>query len=151
MSNIQPTRADTFEVTVHVQNVLHPNKIMLNCGVWDKRSGGRKDSEELKYPPGGMRPEISLGGRSTTENVTVSRNYRLVRDHQDLSGILLAGVGKARMTVTQQPLDLDGNAFGRPSVWSGTLKSVSLPEHDSESNDAAMVELEMTADGGPIS
>ena len=34
-------------------------------------------------------------------------------------------------------------------VWKGTLKRCTVPEHDSESNDAALIELEMTVEGEP--
>ena len=145
-----PTRQDTFEVWVRVQDVTHPNKIMLSLGIWDKKTGGQIDSEEYKYPPGGMRPMVSLGGRRTTDNITVSRLYRLVRDHQELLGRLMSGVGRARMEVAQQPLDIEGNTFGRPIVTRGTLKRVTPPDVDSESSDPAMIELEMTVEGDPV-
>jgi hypothetical protein len=145
-----PTRADTWDVTVQVEDVRHPNRIMLNLGTWDKRGGGQVDSEEYKYPPGAMQQTVSLGGRKNTDNVTVSRLYRLVRDHSNLVQKLINGAGKARMTVSQQPLDVNGNAFGQPIVWRGTLKRVTPPEHDSESSDAALIELEMTVEGEPV-
>jgi len=144
-----PTRSDTFEVTVEVQDVTNPNLPMLDLGVWDKKSGGQGDSEETTYPPGGMKPNVSLGGRQTVENVTVSRLYRLVRDHQNLLARLYAGRGKAEMVVKQQPLDINGHAFGQPITWRGKLKRVTPPDHDSESNDAALIELEMTVEGEP--
>ena len=145
-----PTRQDTWDVTVRVQDVTNPNRPWLNLGTWDKKDGGQGDSEETTYKPGGMQPSISLGGTQTVENITVSRLYRLVRDHQELIGRLYAGRGKAQMTVSQQPLDIEGAVFGRPIVWRGILKRVTPPTVDSESSDAAMIELEMTVDGdGP--
>ena len=151
MASQGPTRADTFSVTVSVEDVIHPNRIMLNLGVWDKRGGGQLDSEEMRYNPGGMAPAVSLGGRKTVENVTVSRLYRIVRDHTELTQRLFNGVGRARMEVRQLPLDITGSGEGvRPIVWKGTLKRVTPPEHDSESSDAAMIELEMTVEGEPV-
>lgn len=146
-----PTRADTFQVNVQVEDVRHPNRIMLNCGTWDKRGGGALDSEELRYKPGGMASAISLGGSKNVDNVTVSRLYRIVRDHTDLLQRLFNGVGKAKMVVSQQPLDISGDGTGvRPIVWRGTLKRCTPPEHDSESSEAAMIELEMTIEGEPV-
>lgn len=145
---IRPTRADTWSVTVFVEHPVSGN--MVNCGVWDRRTGGEVDSEETKYNPGGMAEPISLGGRRTVGNIVVARNYRLVRDHQDLAQFLTNAVGKSRMTVSAQPLDINGNSFGRPIVWHGTLKRFTPPEHDSEGSDAAMVELEMTPEGSPV-
>lgn len=146
-----PTRQDTWAVNVRVEHVTHPNRIMLNCGVWDQSSGAEVDSDETKYPPGGMQPKVSLGGQATQNNITVSRLYRLVRDHQDLAQILLNGAGKARMEISHQPLDIDGNVFGRPIVSKGILKRCKLPEVDSKNSDTeARVELEMTPEGIPV-
>jgi hypothetical protein len=144
-----PTRQDTWNVTVDVEDVAHPNRIMLHLGTWDKKSGGEVDSEEYKYNPGAMAEAVSLGGRKNVGNLTVSRLYRLVRDHQDLHARLIRGVGKARVVVKQQPLDINENAFGTPIVWTGTLKRVSSPEVDSESSDAALIEIEVTVEGQP--
>ena len=60
---------------------------------------------------------------------------------------LIQRTGKARMVMTKTVLDLDGNVFGRPLVYSGTLKQVTPPEVDSESSDAALIALEMTPAG----
>lgn len=151
MSSQGPTRADTFQVNVQVEDVRHPARIMLNLGTWDKRGGGQLDSEEMRYNPGGMQPAVSLGGRKNVDNVTVSRLYRIVRDHNDLIQRLFNGVGRAKMIVSQQPLDISGDGSGiRPIVWRGTLKRVTPPEHDSESSDAALIELEMTVEGEPV-
>lgn len=147
--SIGPTRQDTWLVSVKVQNITRPNSGLIDLGTWDKKTGGAVDSEELRYKPGGMAPSVSLGGSKNVENVVVSRLYRLVRDHQELLPWLMAGVGKARMQVSQLPLDIEGNSFGRPIIWTGTLKRCTPPEHDSESSDAAMIELEMTVEGEP--
>jgi hypothetical protein len=147
---IQGTRQDTWAITVSVEDVTNPNRPLMPLGVWDKKSGGEVDSEEYKYNPGAMAEAVSLGGRKITGNVTTSRLYRLVRDHQELTRKMIAGVGKARVVVAQQPLDVDGNAFGRPIVWNGTLKRWTPPEVDSESSDAALVEIEVTAEGQPV-
>jgi len=96
-----------------------------------------------------MAPTVSLGGSKTTDNVVVSRLYRLGRDH-DFVQTLFSGVGKAKMIVTKQPLDVDGNVYGKPIVYNGTLKRVTPPEHDSESSAAALLELEMTPEGEPV-
>lgn len=145
----KPTRQDTWNVTVRLQDLTNPNKPMNNLGTWDKKSGGELDSDESKYNPGGMAKSVSLGGKTTPGNITVSRLYVLERDHATLLPKAIAGAGRAQMEVHQQPLDIDGNTFGKPIVWKGTLKRVAFPEVDSESSDAAMIELEMTVAGDP--
>lgn len=141
-----PTRADTYSVNVRVQ---HPvSGAMINYGVFDKMTGGDLSASSTSYRPGGMQPPISLGGQKTTAAVTVSRLYRLARDH-DVIQQLLDGVGKSDMVVTRQPLDIDGNTYGKPLVWTGTLDSVKVPDVDSESSAAGLLELGMVVDGYP--
>lgn len=130
-------REDTHAITVSIDGV--------STGTWDKLSGGEVDSEETTYRPGNMSPQISLGGSSSTGNVTVSRGYDAVRD--DIHG-WSARAGAARVIVMAQMLDSDKNPYGRPRGYQGTLKQVTPPDLDSEGNDAALVELEITVDGG---
>lgn len=142
-----PTRADTYTVTVTIFSPNNPTVIMMK-GVWDKLQGGQMDSDETVYHPGGMADPVSLGGRKTTENITVSRLYRLGRDHDTVQS-LFNGVGKSKVTVAKQPMDIDGNVYGSPIVYNGTLKRVAPPDHDSESSDAGLIEIEVTVDGYP--
>lgn len=130
------SREDQYAVTVSVGGV--------SLGTFDKLTGGELDSEEQKYRPGGMGAEVALGGPRTTTNVTVSRIYSLDADHAVNLSTLKAGIGKAEVTVTKQPLDVDGNTYGSAVVYKGVLKTVKLPDHDSGSNDPGMLELEVS-------
>lgn len=132
------SRQDQYAVAVEIDGVY--------TGIWDKMSGGEIDSEETKYKPGGMLTEISLGGSTNMGNVTVSRLYDLNRDHLSVKA-WMSRAGKAAVKVTKQPLDTDGNAFGAPLVYAGKLKMVTPPEVDSESSDAALIELEISTAG----
>lgn len=115
-------------------------------GVWDTLSGGSVDSEETKYKPGGMQPEISLGGTMTIENVTLGR--LLGRADWDFMHSLMANrVGKAVCTVARQPLDVDGNPFGRPLVYTGILQNVTPGDTDSNSSDAQVWEITISTEG----
>jgi hypothetical protein len=131
-----PSREDQYAVTVSVAGV--------SLGTFDKLSGGELDSEETKYRPGGMGAEVALGGPKTVSNVTVSRIYSLDGDHAANLASLKAAIGKGAVTITKQPLDADGNAYGSPVVYNGILKNVKLPDHDSQSNDPGMLELEVS-------
>lgn len=132
------SRLDQYSVSVSVNG--------LNLGVFDKMTGGNIDSEELKYKPGGMAPHVSLGGSVNVSNVMVSRLYDLARDHTRIP--LLKGlVGKGSVTVRKQPLDINGAAYGKPIVYTGILKALNPPEPDSESNAAALLELEVSTVG----
>jgi hypothetical protein len=143
-----PTRQDTYTLTVLVDHPRSGNPI--NYGVWDKMSGGALQAGATSYNPGGMAPPVSLGGRKTVTNVTVSRLYRLGRDH-DVLQQLLDSVGKSDMTVIKQPMDIDGNVYGRPIVYKGKLDRVSTPDVDSESSSAGLIELELVVEGYPTS
>jgi hypothetical protein len=131
-------RADQFNVTAVIDG--------KNLGTFDKLSGGEVDSEETRYRPGGLGKPISLGGAITVNNVTISRLFDLARE-QAIIHWLISRAGKGKMTINKQPLDVDGNVYGRPLVYTGKLKQVTPPEHDSESSDAALLELEMVPSG----
>jgi hypothetical protein len=131
-------RQDQYDIKVSVDGT--------DLGTFDKLSGGEVDSEETVYKPGAMGARISLGGSVNVGAVTVSRLYDLTRDHL-LVHWLISRAGKGSAVVSKQPLDVDGNVFGRPVVYSGKLKQVNPPEVDSESSDAALIELEITPAG----
>lgn len=133
-----PTRADTYSVAVNIDGE--------DTGIWDKLTGGGIDSEETKYKPGGMVGQISLGGTINADNVTISRIYDLNRDHTRVKR-WMARAGKATVVVTKQPLDIDGNVFGDPLVYTGVLKACTPPEVDSESSDAGLIEIEVSIAG----
>ena len=133
-----PTREDTWLITVAIEG--------RDMGIFDKKEGGEIDSEENKYPPGGLQAEISLGGRQTFGELTCSRYYDTQRDHP-LAGWLHQMVGAGRSAVGVTPLDFLGNPRGAPLVYSGILKTFNIPDIDSESGDAALLELAFTVDG----
>lgn len=130
------SRVDQYSVTASVDGTT--------LGTFDKLSGGEIDSEETKYKPGAMAPQVSLGGSVTVNNVTIQRLYRLDRDLPQLP-LLKSRVGKGKVTVTKQSLDVDGNPFGTPLVYRGVLKQLTFPDADSESSSAAMVQLEVSS------
>lgn len=132
------SRQDQYAITLNVDEI--------DLGVWDKLEGGEIDSEELKYKPGSMGASVSLGGSTEVGTLTVSRLYVLNRDHDRIHW-LISRVGKGAATVNRQPLDIDGNAYGRPLVYTGKVKSVTPPEVDSEGSDAALLAIEITPAG----
>jgi len=144
-----PTRKDTYTVTVVMKHqVSGKGEATTDLGVWDGLTGGELDSDEAKYWPGGMAPQVSLGGHRNPGNIVVKRLYRLQRDHDRLN-LLLAQVGKATIEIHKLPMDIDGNTYGKPLNYSGKLKRVTPPEHDSTSSDPGIIEMEITPDGDP--
>jgi hypothetical protein len=140
MARIHGTRQDTWVVRVH----LNGN----TTGIWDKRTGGELDSEETKYPPGGMQPPVSLGGRKTPGNVVLQRLYDRVEDHGMLQDWYNA-VGHGKVDVFSRPMDFEGEGFGQAILHTGTLKRVSVPDVDSESSSAALIEIEVAIGPDP--
>lgn len=131
-------RTDQFALTVFVDG--------KNLGTFDKLTGGDADSEDTKYRPGAMAAQLSLGGATSVSNMTVSRAFDPERDGP-LLPFLLASRGLKQAVASLQPLDSDRKPYGRPIVRQGRLKMVKTPEHDSEGNAAAMLELEISSDG----
>jgi hypothetical protein len=131
-------RQDQHDVEVSIDGI--------DTGTWDKLTGGEIDSEETTYKPGAMGARVALGGSVNVGNVTVSRMYDLTRDGQ-LIHWLISRVGKGDVVIAKGTLDVDGNSFGRGLTYKGRLKQVNPPEVDSESADAAMLELEVTPVG----
>jgi hypothetical protein len=115
-------------------------------GVWDKRSGGKTDSAEKKYHPGGGRavPPISLGGKQEHDNVTCGRwldapaSKRRLKVWRRLCG------KQTPVEVTELDTDPDGNVVGEGDTYIGTLKAAWPSDADSENDDTAMVEIEVT-------
>jgi hypothetical protein len=142
-----PTRQDTWELTLFIQNPDNGN--WINFGIFDKKTGGEVDSEEYKFKPGSMEEDVSLGGRVLTGNVILSRLNRIDRDWSHAQEFINY-VGRAKAKVSQQPLDIDGNAGGaKPLVYNGTVKRWSPPEVDSEGTGPALIEFEFTVQGKP--
>jgi len=140
-----PTRQDTWNIGVNIEDA---QGVMQSWGLWDKKTGGELDSDSTTYYPGGMRAQIDLGGRKTAGNLTLQKLYDIVYDHERI-GQLLERVGRAKVNVHQRPLDIDGNPAVKAVNWNGRLKRVSLPDVDSESSTAALVEIEVTIKGYP--
>lgn len=139
------SRQDQSLLTV---NIVFADGSRLALGTFDKRNGGAITSESTKYRPGGQSSQVSLGGPTTTENITVQALNRLERFRPHIAR-LRAGVGSAKAEVIEQPLDINYVAYGSPDVYRGTLVGLTPPDYDSESSDASLLELEVEVEGLP--
>ena len=113
--------------------------------VFNRREGGQSSSEESKTYPGGGRPQKAHGGPAMVENVTLAAEFVPAQDHETLRR-LRTRVGKGSAVVTEQLLDVDGVAFGRPDTWTGVLMSVTSGNYDASSADPREVEIEISTD-----
>lgn len=114
-------------------------------GVWDTLSGGESDSEESKYRPGGMAPPVSLGGTRMIGNITLGR--LISREDWSYMHRLMNRTGQARAVVSRQPLDQDGNPWGRPMTYTGKVKTCTPGNTDSNSSDAQVWEIVVSTEG----
>lgn len=112
-------------------------------GIFDTMSGGDVVSDESKHRPGGMGPEVSYVALPSPAQITVTRVYEKTRDHE-LIRTLTAKAGRVTGSITEQPLDEDGNAWGNPVVYSGRFLGVKRGDVDSTSNDPRMFELDFS-------
>lgn len=131
-------RQDQFLVTLAINGIGY--------GTWDKCTGGESQANEIKYRPGGMEPEQSLGGTVSVTDINVSRLYEVNRDGPNLAAYLAAN-GRGSAIVSRQPLDMNAHAIGDPIVWTGIVKAVKIPDADGENNAAAMLEIIISPNG----
>lgn len=126
------------------------NTVTINgrpLGIWATLSGGDVEADNAKYRPGGMQPQIDLGGPTSTSDVTLAR--LLTREDWLIVRLLMQfGVGRARVVVSRQPLDADGNPFGKPIVYRGTLTHVEPGDTDADSGDAQTWQITVSVGGG---
>lgn len=131
-------RQDQWSNTVTIDGVP--------LGVWDTLSGGEVEAEDTKHRPGGMGEQISLGGPTITNNVSLARMLSST-DWDYMRYLMQSRVGKAEVIVARQPLDRDKNPFGRPLVYRGVLQRVAPGDTSSESADTQMWEITVSTEG----
>jgi hypothetical protein len=111
-------------------------------GSWAQQGGGNKSAEPRRYREGGTRTEEIGGGPTSRDNITVGRPFKADRD-VIIGRAADQQAGRARGTITKQPLDEDGNAFGDPLVYPDSLLlSCTWPDTDADALDTtARIEL----------
>jgi hypothetical protein len=149
MPTILGTRQDTWLVALAIEDPANPGDPYPDWGIWDTKTGGDIDSDDHLYYPGGMLPAYDLGGKPTPQSITLSRNYRIQRDHYRAQK-LIDSVGKSNVRITIFPMDKYGNEHTPAIVYLGTLKTVTFPEINSESSsDPGMITIVCTIYSAP--
>lgn len=117
-------------------------------GTWARKSGGNVSSESRRWHEGGelVREEIA-GGPVTTEDITVSRNYRYDRDAAILRWAM-RNAGKAYGTISEQDIDVYGDPVGQPFVRECLLQGVNGKDVDADDTTGFQVlEFTLSASG----
>lgn len=129
-----------FLVTVSIDGDL--------LGIFDTFDGGDVSSEAKVYRAGGMADPEVLSAAPATEDVTVSRGYRGERDGP-LKRTLNNKVGHD-ITIGKQPLNGDKSIVPDSlETFTGKIKSVSGPSHNSEGTDVSKLTIVATIRGVP--
>jgi hypothetical protein len=116
-----------------------------DLGVFDTMKGGDVKIKDAKHRPGGMGPEKSYRTLPTYDDVTVTRVGELERDWE-LIRWMADNSGAVTATITRQPLDDQGNAWGTPMTWSGRLASVTYGDVDSTSSSPIMWSFDVSVE-----
>jgi hypothetical protein len=119
-----------------------------DLGTWDTMGGGAVTATETKYRPGGMEPEVSLGGQTSVDNVTLGRLLSTKDDWDTMRALMAAKVGRSTVGVSRQPLDVDGNAWGDPLSYTGKLQQVVPGDTDSNGTGASVWQIVVSTAGG---
>lgn len=108
----------------------------IDLGIFDTLSGGDVSFNETKYTPGGMQPQISIGGTKTVNNITLGKILDQGRPDWGWIQMFMQLVEEADCTITRQPLGTDGRPFGSPLVYTGKLIGIAPGDTDSNAEGA---------------
>jgi hypothetical protein len=120
-------------------------KVLGVEGTFASKSGGRTAADTSRHFDGGSKRPETMAAPAATENVTVGRIFRPVRDRAVLNRLRpLVGIWRTNVSVQ----DLDGNLIAVPgglTVYTNALLvGLGDPDHDAESGDPARLELEFS-------
>jgi|SRR5947209_112366 len=128
---------------------MREDQFLLQCSVagvnlpivysWAEWEGGDVEGEDQKTRPGGMLPQVNLGGPATRTDVTMRRQYS-AQLHPFI--VALENVaGKASGTLSYTPLDANGNPNGGTVTITGILKNVVPPPKNANQANPAFLGL----------
>ena len=114
-------------------------------GLWDSREGGARVREVNAYFGGGQKVNDFIYGKTTGDDMTLTRGYDPKRDDQwfsQLNRALEAGE-ECWYTVVQTPVSTTGSVYGKSTTWPN-IPVKSLKHMDSKSGaeaDAGLIEI----------
>jgi hypothetical protein len=121
-------------VTLYVDGIGH-------LGSWQTRKGGETTVNPATFREGGMGPLRTIAALPTYTDLTLTRVY--TKADVETCADLIQQSGRVQCSVTEQPLDEEGNAFGAPRVYRGRVTSVKPGDYDANSDVARMWEIDV--------
>jgi hypothetical protein len=132
-------REDLYNVTVIVTGT-DGNKAKF---VFDKMSGGNVTAKVTKYrAANGTQDEKILGGGKSVADITIVG--LMTFDMYQWVPWMMDQTGKAHVNINKQPLDLDGNPYGKALTYYGRLTDTKPPDTDASSENAGTLTLTAT-------
>ena len=122
-------RSDQAAVNINVQGVP------LDTASWDSMEGADPVAESVDVYPGGMAPQVALGGLPKWSPLTITRLWSdvLIAQFKGLTGV----VGFGPVTASYVVLEPNHTPSGQNITYTGVLTSCMRPGYKaSESKDA---------------
>lgn len=116
-----------------------------DLGPFNAEEGGNATADGSKVRRGGTRQRRALGGVKDVEDITLTRDYDLARDHNNIHWLYNA-TGSARGVIKWFPLDDNDRPYGRPFNQTGVLIGCTKPGLDMDSSDPAELVLVFSMD-----
>lgn len=116
-----------------------------SLGVWNTATGGDSLATSAQYRSGGQRNMTSYRTLPKFSEITVTRVVDLSVDWE-LNRTIKSLAGGVPGSVTYQPLDSDGNAYGNSQTAVGMFLGVTQPKVDSNSEALQTYELHFSVD-----
>lgn len=142
-------RSDTAKIHVRLYDPANGKAVSFPGGHWVSMTGGDVQAQGQNVHLGGLLKTTNLGGPAQRSDVTVTRLYGASYEGFSVHSLisqLQSLAGSAGMAVSFTPIDADGNHCGETITLTGTLKQAQHPTWDSNSSNAAMLTLVMSAD-----
>ena len=147
-------RSDQARIHVRVYGVNYPSVTS-----WASLEGGDLTSEDVKTRPGGLLPQVNLGGPTTRNDLTVTRQYSIELHPWIVALENVCGI--ASMKVTYEIFDPSKftasknfnpqqessfQTFKGVVTITGILKSVTRPNFNANTPETAFLALVMGCD-----
>lgn len=136
-------RSDQALVTVAVKGVK------LDQEPWDMFEGAELTTQELKVFPGGMKPQVQLGGQAERSPAVVQRKWSnvlagITKALEGVCGDNIRGVTEIQVT----PLNAKGEAqSSQRATFTGVLTGVERPKYKAGPSEEILLKLTVGLNG----